>query len=142
MLSANKFPAGKTELYRQSEMFKEIRFEAAKPSPQKYFFFSSRRRHTSLTCYWSSDVCSSDLLSPSSVSTAPATRSSRYQPTQSVSRRQSHRAEKSVRATMGSMRTLTPDCSFRSTSRSRKGHPERSERFRSIAKRYRKACSL
>src|SRR5690242_19020148 len=26
------------------------------------FFFSSRRRHTSLTCDWSSDVCSSDLL--------------------------------------------------------------------------------
>src|SRR5690242_15962929 len=24
------------------------------------FFFSSRRRHTSLTCDWSSDVCSSD----------------------------------------------------------------------------------
>src|SRR5438477_9286408 len=27
------------------------------------FFFSSRRRHTRLTCDWSSDVCSSDLLS-------------------------------------------------------------------------------
>src|SRR5690242_13641741 len=26
------------------------------------FFFSSRRRHTSLTCDWSSDVCSSDLV--------------------------------------------------------------------------------
>src|SRR6267142_3606198 len=26
-----------------------------------FFFFSSRRRHTSLTCDWSSDVCSSDL---------------------------------------------------------------------------------
>src|SRR6266571_667128 len=25
------------------------------------FFFSSRRRHTRLTCNWSSDVCSSDL---------------------------------------------------------------------------------
>src|SRR6266480_3856728 len=25
------------------------------------FFFSSRRRHTMLTCDWSSDVCSSDL---------------------------------------------------------------------------------
>src|SRR4051812_50140060 len=25
------------------------------------FFFSSRRRHTRLTCDWSSDVCSSDL---------------------------------------------------------------------------------
>src|SRR6516225_5385036 len=27
-----------------------------------HFFFSSRRRHTRLTCHWSSDVCSSDLL--------------------------------------------------------------------------------
>src|SRR4051812_49608211 len=27
------------------------------------FFFSSRRRHTRLTCDWSSDVCSSDLVS-------------------------------------------------------------------------------
>src|SRR6266480_6698540 len=27
----------------------------------KSFFFSSRRRHTRLTCDWSSDVCSSDL---------------------------------------------------------------------------------
>src|SRR6266480_61753 len=26
-----------------------------------FFFFSSRRRHTSVTCDWSSDVCSSDL---------------------------------------------------------------------------------
>src|SRR5690242_20885444 len=29
---------------------------------QPHFFFSSRRRHTRLTCDWSSDVCSSDLL--------------------------------------------------------------------------------
>src|SRR6266480_5067960 len=29
-----------------------------------FFFFSSRRRHTRLTCDWSSDVCSSDLPSP------------------------------------------------------------------------------
>src|SRR5438477_7489451 len=28
------------------------------------FFFSSRRRHTILTCDWSSDVCSSDLSRP------------------------------------------------------------------------------
>ena len=35
MLSVNKFPAGKTELYRQSEMLKEIRFEAAKTAPKK-----------------------------------------------------------------------------------------------------------
>src|SRR5207237_5353041 len=26
------------------------------------FFFSSRRRHTSFKCDWSSDVCSSDLV--------------------------------------------------------------------------------
>src|SRR5689334_25101043 len=26
-----------------------------------FFFFSSRRRHTSWNCDWSSDVCSSDL---------------------------------------------------------------------------------
>src|SRR4051812_50086183 len=29
--------------------------------PYSFFFFSSRRRHTRLTCDWSSDVCSSDL---------------------------------------------------------------------------------
>src|SRR3990167_3678320 len=28
-----------------------------------WFFFSSRRRHTRFDCDWSSDVCSSDLLS-------------------------------------------------------------------------------
>src|SRR5579862_2108645 len=27
-----------------------------------FFFFSSRRRHTSWNCDWSSDVCSSDLI--------------------------------------------------------------------------------
>src|SRR5205085_6717439 len=27
-----------------------------------FFFFSSRRRHTSFDCDWSSDVCSSDLV--------------------------------------------------------------------------------
>src|SRR5690348_18101808 len=31
-----------------------------------FFFFSSRRRHTRWTGDWSSDVCSSDLLSPRS----------------------------------------------------------------------------
>lgn len=31
MLSANKFPAGKTELAHQAEFLKEIRFEATKP---------------------------------------------------------------------------------------------------------------
>src|SRR6266581_6703216 len=29
-----------------------------------FFFFSSRRRHTSWTGDWSSDVCSSDLVRP------------------------------------------------------------------------------
>src|SRR6266536_2324416 len=29
-----------------------------------FFFFSSRRRHTRSTRDWSSDVCSSDLLTP------------------------------------------------------------------------------
>src|SRR5690242_20954024 len=33
-----------------------------------FFFFSSRRRHTRLTCDWSSDVCSSDLRSHSALS--------------------------------------------------------------------------
>src|SRR6266480_4499664 len=32
-----------------------------------FFFFSSRRRHTRLTCDWSSDVCSSDLVVLSSL---------------------------------------------------------------------------
>src|ERR1039457_4326866 len=31
------------------------------PHPRKFFFFSSRRRHTRLQGDWSSDVCSSDL---------------------------------------------------------------------------------
>jgi mono/diheme cytochrome c family protein len=35
MLSANKFPSGKAELYRQSEMLREIRFESAKPAAKK-----------------------------------------------------------------------------------------------------------
>src|SRR5438477_388194 len=35
------------------------------------FFFSSRRRHTRLTCDWSSDVCSSDLASLQSRRHAP-----------------------------------------------------------------------
>src|SRR6266480_3760568 len=33
-------------------------------SLRTFFFLSSRRRHTRLTCDWSSDVCSSDLLEP------------------------------------------------------------------------------
>jgi quinoprotein glucose dehydrogenase len=34
-LSVNKFPVGKTELPRQMEFLKEIRFEAMKPEPKK-----------------------------------------------------------------------------------------------------------
>src|SRR5260221_4727600 len=34
------------------------------------FFFSSRRRHTRSLCDWSSDVCSSDLLSPTPTSSS------------------------------------------------------------------------
>src|SRR5256885_10883312 len=37
-------------------------------SPYKLFFFSSRRRHTRLQGDWSSDVCSSDLVSFTSLS--------------------------------------------------------------------------
>src|SRR5205085_5784275 len=33
------------------------------------FFFSSRRRHTRFDCDWSSDVCSSDLGTPSTCGT-------------------------------------------------------------------------
>src|SRR5438477_4503523 len=36
----------------------------------RFFFFSSRRRHTRLTCDWSSDVCSSDLARAALVSDA------------------------------------------------------------------------
>src|SRR5260370_31463875 len=32
----------------------------------RFFFFSSRRRHTRFKCDWSSDVCSSDLPSATS----------------------------------------------------------------------------
>ena len=42
MLSINKFPAGKTELYRQAEMLKEIRFETKKPAPKNRLVFNSR----------------------------------------------------------------------------------------------------
>jgi mono/diheme cytochrome c family protein len=35
VLSANKFPAGKAELSRQTEFLKEIRFEAVRPEQKK-----------------------------------------------------------------------------------------------------------
>src|SRR5207247_7753228 len=39
----------------------KLRLHGATPTPQRLFFFSSRRRHTRSTRDWSSDVCSSDL---------------------------------------------------------------------------------
>src|SRR6267142_2795564 len=44
-----------------------VNYESSQPlggGPGSTFFFSSRRRHTRLTCDWSSDVCSSDLALP------------------------------------------------------------------------------
>src|SRR6266571_6113439 len=40
----------------------EVLAVARRVAPRRvdHFFFSSRRRHTRLTCDWSSDVCSSD----------------------------------------------------------------------------------
>src|SRR6266478_4812374 len=37
-------------------------FSTRKSTGLRFFFFSSRRRHTIFDCDWSSDVCSSDLL--------------------------------------------------------------------------------
>ena len=37
------------------------------PAFHSDFFFSSRRRHTTSLCDWSSDVCSSDLMRRSSM---------------------------------------------------------------------------
>src|SRR5690242_21444552 len=42
-----------------------------------FFFFSSRRRHTRLTCDWSSDVCSSDLASGTTQCSSPGAMTSR-----------------------------------------------------------------
>src|SRR5438046_9956769 len=39
-----------------------------------FFFFSSRRRHTRLVSDWSSDVCSSDLISPGGLATGGGNR--------------------------------------------------------------------
>src|SRR5256885_5182900 len=53
----------------------EDMFFVARPdsymSGASFFFFSSRRRHTRLQGDWSSDVCSSDLLSPFFVAQFP-----------------------------------------------------------------------
>src|SRR5947207_3458493 len=51
---------------------------------KKYiFFFSSRRRHTRSLCDWSSDVCSSDLVKPSPLSSDHRS-SDRYAPNHRV----------------------------------------------------------
>src|SRR5260221_10558738 len=43
---------------------------AGQSSMLSFFFFSSRRRHTRSLCDWSSDVCSSDLTSGTTVTWA------------------------------------------------------------------------
>src|SRR5256886_9716139 len=49
---------------------------------RRLLFFSSRRRHTRCDCDWSSDVCSSDLISPKEcVWTAPSLTGGAWQPT-------------------------------------------------------------
>src|SRR5260370_10206023 len=45
--------------------FPERVHEVLVKKSEHLFFFSSRRRHTRFKCDWSSDVCSSDLLSNS-----------------------------------------------------------------------------
>src|SRR5256885_1685066 len=54
----------------------ELRPPAGCAETLSIFFFSSRRRHTRLQGDWSSDVCSSDLCCPSTVSVVPAARAS------------------------------------------------------------------
>src|SRR5260221_13191525 len=46
-----------------------------------FFFFSSRRRHTRSLCDWSSDVCSSDLLSGHRARDLPRTMSTEIEAT-------------------------------------------------------------
>src|SRR6516225_1043311 len=64
------------------------------------FFFSSRRRHTSWNCDWSSDVCSSDLDQPDRASSRAAVRPASPPPiTQtSTSRSEERRVGKECRS--------------------------------------------
>src|SRR5579862_763612 len=47
---------------RKLLLVEPVALHRAKDRFVQLFFFSSRRRHTSLNCDWSSDVCSSDLV--------------------------------------------------------------------------------
>src|SRR5256886_10266772 len=63
--------SGSDEVVRNWEALKAVEYgrESALDGGQRsmpalqWFFFSSRRRHTRFDCDWSSDVCSSDLVS-------------------------------------------------------------------------------
>src|SRR6516225_10433979 len=67
-----------------------------------FFFFSSRRRHTRLTCDWSSDVCSSDLagvgVSPAIDLTRPRASSSTDSDTGRARRSEERRVGKECRS--------------------------------------------
>src|SRR6266571_2738713 len=67
MLDLTACDAGAIEIFgraaRQPLARRHLAYLPERFVPPHYllFFFSSRRRHTILTCDWSSDVCSSDL---------------------------------------------------------------------------------
>src|SRR3989344_1506879 len=50
-------------------MKRSFRFPSFPLFLERVFFFSSRRRHTRLTCDWSSDVCSSEITKRSGAKT-------------------------------------------------------------------------
>src|SRR5690242_20922347 len=69
-----------------------------------FCFFSSRRRHTRLTCDWSSDVCSSDLDPPCRPDARPA--ADRDSRSAAVAPRPAHRVQvrSAVRLPLSEMR--------------------------------------